>query len=272
MGNQRTEAARESSDLVILNKDFASVVLALMWGRCVQNNIQKFIQFQLTANVVALVNIPVKAASAGGTPLIPVQLLWVNIVINTLGALALATERPTKELMHEPPVARSPPLITNVMWRNLLTQSLFQIYILLIFQFKGKSIYSVDEKVKNTIIFNTFVLCQVFNKFNSQKLAKRNVFEGIHKSYLFLGIIGMTITLQVEFLLNFVDTDKLDDCNLSDISFMRISVFYYKIITSGTESLEAYIGQVQMKLTEVQTLIAFQVTQIANLESTLCRL
>ncbi|PWA88332.1 Calcium-transporting P-type ATPase, subfamily IIB [Artemisia annua] len=183
MGIEGTEAARENSDLVILNGDFASVVLALMWGRCVQNNIQKFFQFQLTANVVALVINFVKAASAGGTPLMPVQLLLVNIIINTLGALALGTERPTKELMHEPPVARSAPLITNVMWRNLLTQSLFQI------------------------------ICQVSNKFNSRQLEKRNVFEGIHKSYLFLGIIGVTITLQVvmvEFLSNFADTEKLD--------------------------------------------------------------
>ncbi|GJV09971.1 putative calcium-transporting ATPase 13, plasma membrane-type protein [Tanacetum coccineum] len=163
MGIQGTEAAREILDLVILNDDFASVVLALMWGRCVQNNIQKFIQFQLTANVVALVINFVKAASAGGTPLIPGQLLWI--------------------------------------------------IILLIFHFKDKSIFNVDEKVKNTIILNTFVLCQVFNKFNSLQLEKRNVFEGIHKNYLFLGITVVTITLQVvmvELLSNFADTEALD--------------------------------------------------------------
>nr|GEU71609.1 putative calcium-transporting ATPase 13, plasma membrane-type [Tanacetum cinerariifolium] len=160
MGIQGTEAARENSDLVILNDEFASVVLALMWGRCVQNNIQKFIQFQLTANVVALVINFVKAASAGGTPVIPGQLLWVNI-INTL----------------------------------------------------GKSIFNVDEKVKNTIILNTFVLCQVFNKFNSPQLEKRNVLEGIHRNYLFLGITVVNITIQfvmVEFLSNFADTEALD--------------------------------------------------------------
>nr|XP_043609029.1 putative calcium-transporting ATPase 13, plasma membrane-type [Erigeron canadensis] len=213
MGIQGTEVAKESSDIVILDDDFASVAVVLRWGRCVYNNIQKFIQFQLTVNVAALVINFVAAVSAGDVPLTAVQLLWVNLIMDTLGALALATERPTKELMEKPPVGRVAPLITNVMWRNLLAQSMYQITILLTFQFRGKSIFNVDERVKNTIIFNTFVLCQVFNEFNSRKLEKRNVFEGLHKNRLFIGIIGVTIILQivmVEFLKDFADTEKLN--------------------------------------------------------------
>ncbi|GJV87881.1 calcium-transporting ATPase 12, plasma membrane-type-like protein [Tanacetum coccineum] len=213
MGIQGTEVAKESSDIVILDDDFASVAVVLRWGRCVYNNIQKFIQFQLTVNVAALVINFVAAVSAGDVPLTAVQLLWVNLIMDTLGALALATERPTNELMHKPPVGRVAPLITNVMWRNLLAQALFQISVLLTFQFRGKSIFDVDERVKNTIIFNTFVFCQVFNEFNSRKLEKRNVFEGLHKNRLFIGIIGITIILQivmVEFLKNFADTERLN--------------------------------------------------------------
>ncbi|XP_071689466.1 putative calcium-transporting ATPase 13, plasma membrane-type [Rutidosis leptorrhynchoides] len=213
MGIQGTEVAKESSDIVILDDDFASVAVVLRWGRCVYNNIQKFIQFQLTVNVAALVINFVAAVSAGDVPLTAVQLLWVNLIMDTLGALALATERPTKELMHKPPIGRVAPLITNVMWRNLLAQALYQITVLLTFQFKGKSIFNVDERVKNTIIFNTFVFCQVFNEFNSRKLEKRNVFEGLHKNRLFIGIIGVTIVLQivmVELLKNFADTEKLN--------------------------------------------------------------
>ncbi|MFS7902090.1 putative P-type Ca(2+) transporter [Helianthus anomalus] len=71
--------------------------------------------------------------------------------MDTLGALELATERPTKELMDHPPVGRVAPLITNVMWRNLLAQSLYQITVLLTFQFRGKSIFNVDKRVNNTI-------------------------------------------------------------------------------------------------------------------------
>ncbi|KAG9455391.1 hypothetical protein H6P81_008295 [Aristolochia fimbriata] len=213
MGIQGTEVAKGSSDIIILDDNFTTVVTVLRWGRCVFNNIQKFIQFQLTVNVAALVINFIAAVSSGDVPLTAVQLLWVNLIMDTLGALALATERPTKELMEKKPVGRTEPLITNIMWRNLMAQALYQISVLLVLQFRGRSIFKVDEKVKNTLIFNTFVLCQVFNEFNARKLEKRNVFKGIHKNKLFLGIIAMTIILQVlmvEFLKNFADTVRLN--------------------------------------------------------------
>lgn len=212
MGIQGTEVAKESSDIVILDDNFASVVTVLRWGRCVYTNIQKFIQFQLTVNVAALVINFVAAVSSGDVPLTAVQLLWVNLIMDTLGALALATERPTRELMEKAPVGRTEPLITNVMWRNLVAQATYQMAILLTLQFKGESIFGVDEAVKRTLIFNAFVLCQVFNEFNARKLEKKNVFEGIHKNKLFLGIISMTVVLQVvmvEFLKQFADTERL---------------------------------------------------------------
>ncbi|XP_059448904.1 putative calcium-transporting ATPase 13, plasma membrane-type [Corylus avellana] len=213
MGIQGTEVAKESSDIVILDDNFASVATVLKWGRCVYNNIQKFIQFQLTVNVAALVINFVAAISAGEVPLTAVQLLWVNLIMDTLGALALATEQPAKELMDKPPVGRTTPLITNIMWRNLLAQASYQIVVLLTLQFKGESIFGVAEKVNDTLIFNTFVLCQVFNEFNARKLEKKNVFKGIHKNRLFLGIIVITIILQVvmvEFLKKFADTERLN--------------------------------------------------------------
>ncbi|GLT78625.1 hypothetical protein SLA2020_501540 [Shorea laevis] len=213
MGIQGTEVAKGSSDIVILDDEFASVATVLKWGRCVYTNIQKFIQFQLTVNVAALVINFVAAISAGEVPLTAVQLLWVNLITDTLGALALAKEKPTEELMKKPPVGRTEPLITNVMWRNLLGQALYQITVLLTLQFKGESIFEVTETVNDTLIFNTFVLCQVFNEFNARKLDKRNVFKGIHKNKLFLGIIGITIVLQVvmvEFLKRFASTERLN--------------------------------------------------------------
>ncbi|XP_054820520.1 putative calcium-transporting ATPase 13, plasma membrane-type isoform X1 [Prosopis cineraria] len=213
MGIQGTEVAKESSDIVILDDNFASVVTVLKWGRCVYNNIQKFIQFQLTVNVAALAINFVAAVSAGEVPLTAVQLLWVNLIMDTLGALALATEKPTTELLNKPPVGRTEPLITNIMWRNLLAQALYQITILLTLQFKGEAIFRVSSEVNDTLIFNTFVLCQVFNEFNARKLEKKNVFKGIHKNKLFLGIIGITIVLQVlmvEFLKKFADTERLN--------------------------------------------------------------
>ncbi|CAN0898497.1 Calcium-transporting ATPase 12, plasma membrane-type [Linum grandiflorum] len=213
MGIQGTEVAKESSDIVIMDDNFASVATVLKWGRCVYNNIQKFIQFQLTVNVAALVINFIAAVSAGEVPLTAVQLLWVNLIMDTLGALALATDRPTDELMKSPPVGRSQPLITNIMWRNLIAQAVYQITVLLVLEFQGESIFNVSSEVKNTLVFNTFVLCQVFNEFNSRKLEKMNVFEGMLQNRLFVGIVGVTIVLQVvmvEFLGKFADTERLN--------------------------------------------------------------
>ena len=96
----------------------------------------------------------------------------------------------TNDLMTMPPVGRSKLLITKVMWRNPIAQALYQLTILLILQFKGRLIFDVNEKMKDNIIFNTFVLCQVFNEFIAWKLEK-NIFEGIHKNKLSIAIVDM---------------------------------------------------------------------------------
>jgi len=174
------------------------------WGRSVYANIQKFIQFQLTVNVAALIINVVAAVSSGDVPLNAVQLLWVNLIMDTLGALALATEPPTDHLMKRPPVGRREPLITNIMWRNLLIQALYQVTVLLILNFSGRSILNLKHdrtdhaiKVKNTLIFNAFVFCQIFNEFNARKPDEINVFKGVTKNRLFMGIVGLTVVLQV---------------------------------------------------------------------------
>ncbi|XP_010025947.2 putative calcium-transporting ATPase 13, plasma membrane-type [Eucalyptus grandis] len=212
MGIQETEFTEESSDIIILNGNFASVAKLLQWSRCVYDNIQKFIQFQLTVNVAGLLFNFVAVVSSGDVPLTAIQLIWVNLIMDILGAFALSTERPTKELMEKPPVGLTEPLITNVMWGNLVGQAIYQVAILLTLQFKGKSIFGVDKAMKRTLMFNTFVLCQVFNEFNARKLKKKNVFGGIHKNKLFLGIIFVTMVLQVvmvEFLKRFAGTERL---------------------------------------------------------------
>ncbi|KAI0497028.1 hypothetical protein KFK09_023356 [Dendrobium nobile] len=219
MGIQGTEVAKESSDIIILDDNFASVVKVVRWGRSVYANIQKFIQFQLTVNVAALVINVVAAVSSGEVPLNAVELLWVNLIMDTLGALALATEPPTDHLMKRPPVGRREPLITNIMWRNLIVQALYQVTILLILNFGGRSLLGLSDetrehadKIKNSFIFNTFVFCQIFNEFNARKPDEMNVFTGVTKNHLFMGIIGITLVLQIviiEFLGKFSKTVRL---------------------------------------------------------------
>ncbi|XP_057548276.1 calcium-transporting ATPase 9, plasma membrane-type-like isoform X1 [Amaranthus tricolor] len=220
MGISGTEVAKESSDIIILDDNFASVVKVVRWGRSVYANIQKFIQFQLTVNVAALVINVVAAVSSGNIPLNAVQLLWVNLIMDTLGALALATEPPTNQLMRRAPVGRREPLVTNIMWRNLLVQAVYQIAILLVFNFGSTNFSQLKEgdlthqnKLKNTLIFNAFVLCQLFNEFNARKPEEMNVFKGVTSNHLFMGIIGITLLLQIiiiEFLGKFTSTVRLN--------------------------------------------------------------
>ncbi|XP_042490891.1 calcium-transporting ATPase 10, plasma membrane-type-like [Macadamia integrifolia] len=219
MGIAGTEVAKESSDIIILDDNFASVVKVVRWGRSVYANIQKFIQFQLTVNVAALVINVVAAVSTGDVPLNAVQLLWVNLIMDTLGALALATEPPTDHLMERSPVGRREPLITNIMWRNLIIQALYQVAVLLVLNFCGIKLLHLQSdnvnhanKVKNTLIFNAFVLCQIFNEFNARKPDEYNIFSGVTKNHLFMLIVGVTLVLQViiiEFLGNFTKTVRL---------------------------------------------------------------
>ncbi|XP_059665845.1 calcium-transporting ATPase 8, plasma membrane-type-like [Cornus florida] len=218
MGIHGAEVAKESSDVIILDDNFGSVVKVVRWGRSVYANIQKFIQFQLTVNISALIIIVVAAVSSGDVPLNAVQLLWVNLIMDTIGALALATEPPTDHLLHGPVVGRREPLITNIMWWNLLIQALYQAIVLLIVYFGGKSLLNLEHddsvhatKVKNTLIFNAFVLCQIFNALNARKPNLVNIFNGVTRNHLFMAIVGLTLVIQViiMFLGKFTSTVRL---------------------------------------------------------------
>ena len=101
----------------------------------------------------------------GNAPLTAVQLLWVNMIMDTLGALALATEPPNNDLMKREPVGRTGKFITNVMWRNIFGQSIYQFIVMWYLQTQGKAFFGLEgsnaDIVLNTIIFNSFVFCQV---------------------------------------------------------------------------------------------------------------
>uniref|UniRef100_A0A0D9XNX5 Calcium-transporting ATPase n=1 Tax=Leersia perrieri TaxID=77586 RepID=A0A0D9XNX5_9ORYZ len=217
MGIAGTEVAKESADVIVLDDNFTTIINVARWGRAVYINIQKFVQFQLTVNIVALVINFVSACITGSAPLTAVQLLWVNMIMDTLGALALATEPPNDEMMKRPPVGRGESFITKVMWRNIMGQSLYQLVVLGALMFGGERLLNIkgpDSKtIINTLIFNSFVFCQVFNEINSREMQKINVFRGILSNWLFIAIIAVTVAFQVviiEFLGTFASTVPLN--------------------------------------------------------------
>ncbi|XP_059631146.1 calcium-transporting ATPase 1 [Cornus florida] len=216
MGIAGTEVAKESADVIILDDNFSTIVTVAKWGRSVYINIQKFVQFQLTVNVVALIVNFSSACLTGSAPLTAVQLLWVNMIMDTLGALALATEPPNDDLMNRPPVGRKGNFISNVMWRNIMGQSLYQFIIIWYLQTQGKSVFHLDSSdsdlILNTLIFNSFVFCQVFNEISSREMEKINVFKGILKNYVFVIVLACTVFFQIiiiEFLGTFANTIPL---------------------------------------------------------------
>ncbi|KAL5224274.1 hypothetical protein ABZP36_010913 [Zizania latifolia] len=217
MGIAGTEVAKESADVIILDDNFSTIINVARWGRAVYINIQKFVQFQLTVNIVALVINFVSACITGSAPLTAVQLLWVNMIMDTLGALALATEPPNDEMMKRPPVRRGESFITKVMWRNIMGQSLYQLVVLGVLMFGGEKLLNIkgadSKSIINTLIFNSFVFCQVFNEINSREMQKINVFGGIISNWIFITIIAVTVAFQVviiEFLGTFAGTVPLD--------------------------------------------------------------
>ncbi|XP_059438270.1 calcium-transporting ATPase 12, plasma membrane-type-like [Corylus avellana] len=194
------EMARECSDIIIRDGDDFSFLVTIIWcGRCTYDNIQKYIQLELTMNIAGLLITSITTMSFGYSPISAIQLLWANFIVTLLGGLALLSE-PLMEENKLPLMRQSGPLITKAMWRNLVSQALYQVAILLTFQFKGQAILGISQKVSQTIIFNSFVLCQVFNQVNSRELEKKNVFRGIHRNpFFWVAVVGILV-LQVCFI------------------------------------------------------------------------
>jgi len=199
MGLSGTDVAKNASDIILMDDRFSSIVKAVLWGRSVYDNIRKFLQFQLTVNVVALTITFLSAVVGYTPPLNAVMMLWVNLIMDTMGALALGTEPPTEELLDRRPYRRSVSLINKPMWRNILSQSIYQLILLVVLLDRGAEIFGCEDGSNHhfTIMFNAFVFCQVFNEFNAREIGDRfDPLRDLLKSPIFLAVIFFTVILQ----------------------------------------------------------------------------
>lgn len=210
MGISGTEMAKEAASIILLDDNFASVVNAVKWGRNIYDNIRCFLQFQLTVNVVAVTSAMVGSCTIQQSPLTAVQMLWVNLIMDTFASLALATEPPTEAHLHRLPQSRTEKIVSGRMWRTVLGQAALQLTIILLMMFYGENFLPEYQTGSNfprnpnhpdyvrsgrlytlagredykpfyddpdigpsrhfTYIFNTFVLLQLFNELNCRKL------------------------------------------------------------------------------------------------------
>ncbi|XP_028854467.1 plasma membrane calcium-transporting ATPase 4 isoform X1 [Denticeps clupeoides] len=208
MGIAGTDVAKEASDIILTDDNFTSIVKAVMWGRNVYDSISKFLQFQLTVNVVAVIVAFTGACITQDSPLKAVQMLWVNLIMDTLASLALATEPPTESLLLRKPYGRNKPLISRTMMKNILGHAVYQLVIIFTLLFAGEKFFDIDSGRNTplhsppsehyTIVFNVFVMMQLFNEINARKIhGERNVFEGIHRNLIFCSVVLGTFALQI---------------------------------------------------------------------------
>ena len=196
MGITGTEVAKEASDIILIDDNFALTVKAIMWGHCINGAICKFLQFQILTNITAVIITFISAIASDNeeSVLSTVQLLWINIIMDTFAALALATDPALVSLLDRKLDTRGTRLFTADMIKMILRQSIYQVIIILIFHFLGHSILGLDHTEHNnnvvmTLMFNTFVFAQIFNSVNCRRLNNRlNIYEGIFKNRYFIVI------------------------------------------------------------------------------------
>ena len=148
--NAGTDIAKEASDIVIIDNNFASLVVAIIYGRNIYDNIRKFLQFQLTVNFCACLLVFICACIGNETPLTPIQMLWVNLIMDSLGSLALATEPPYQELLQREPTKKGESIINGRMWKHIIFQSLVQLAILLFLYLYAPHFVKEDNPIRLT--------------------------------------------------------------------------------------------------------------------------
>ncbi|KAI9093810.1 PMCA-type calcium-translocating P-type ATPase [Phlyctochytrium arcticum] len=202
-----TEVAKEASDVVILNDAFPSLTRAILWGRTVNDAVRKFLQFQLTVNFAAVILTFTSAlvSPTSTAALTAIQLLWVNLIMDTFAALALATDIPNESVLDRKPDRRSAGLVTWDMMKLIAIQSTLQILTCLGVLLFSRDIFDLPpgdrgEKLIRTFTFNVFVFLQVFNLLSCRiraKYALLGPFQGMIANPFFLGVMGIIILGQL---------------------------------------------------------------------------
>ena len=212
MGIRGTDIAKDAADIILLDDSFSSIVTACKYGRNVYDCIRKFVQFQLTTNIVAVFMTFLGGIILKDSPLNAIEMLWVNLIMDSFASLALATESPTDALLERKPYSKDSDILTPMMKLNIISQALFQILTLTVILFYGEIIFGVpsDRELEHftwnnvngyhfTIFFNIFVFMQVFNSINARKLNQNeyNVFSGILGNWYYIFIQSFIIVGQM---------------------------------------------------------------------------
>ena len=228
-----TSVAKEASDITLLDNSFHSIGTAVMWGRSLYKNIQRFILFQLTINFVALFAVLIGAFIGTELPLTVTQMLWVNLIMDTFAALALASIPPSEDVMREQPRKSSDFIISRTMWANILGVGVCFLALLLGMLMAFNEMPGGMTVRRLTIFFTTFVMLQFWNLFNARAFGgKASALSHLRESYgleLVAAIILVGQFLIVQFGGEVFRTEPLD-------------LQMWRIIIGGT-SVVLWIGE-----------------------------
>ncbi|CAF4120956.1 unnamed protein product, partial [Rotaria sordida] len=208
MGIQGTDVVKQASDIILVDDNLNSIIKAIMWSRNLYDSIAKFLQFQLTINIAVALCAFIGACIVKDSPLRGVQLLWIYLTMNTLISLAFTTEVPTEELLKRKPYERTQPLISRTMMKEIIGHAIYQLAVMFFILLAGPKIFNIDDgrpvdsifkpSEHFTMIFNVFVLMNLFNALNCRKVHdEKNIFHGISKNPIFYGIWIVTFIVQI---------------------------------------------------------------------------
>lgn len=226
-----TEVAKEASDIVIMDDNFRSIEKAILYGRTIFNSIRKFIIFQLTINVSAVLISFLSPLLGMENPLSIIQILWVNLVMDTLAALAFGGEPALRRYMNEKPKKRNESIISGYMWSEILTGSLWSFGLCLVFLLTpflaGWFRFDQADKYLMTGFFALFLLLAVFNAFNA-RTEKMNLFDNIYQNHGFWQVLLLIVVVQV--VMTYLGGDILRCYGLIGKEWLVVSLLALTII------------------------------------------
>ena len=201
MGIAGTEVSKNAADIILTDDSFSTIVEAIKWGRGIYNNFQRFIQFQLTVNIIAFLIAIISQVMGYEMPFTTIHLLWINIIMDGPPALALGLEPVRATVMRRKPIKREAPIINHYMVRTILMNSAFITTLLFIqikWNFLGAGVKEIGHASEvQTVLFSVFAFSVLFNALNCREFGTGSIFPNLFKNKLALEIIGLTAVLQV---------------------------------------------------------------------------
>ena len=201
MGISGTEVSKSAADIILTDDSFSTIVEAIKWGRGIYNNFQRFVQFQLTVNIIAFLIAIISQLIGEKMPFTTIHLLWINMIMDGPPALALGLEPIRASVMKRKPIKRDASIINRFMIRTIVINSLF-ITLLLAVQMKGNFLRGTGitanyASERQTILFSLLAFSVLFNALNCREFGTGSIFPNLLKNKLALKVIGLTAIIQI---------------------------------------------------------------------------